>query len=716
MMGSESSSILSGLTEPQRQAVQHVDGPLLVLAGPGSGKTRVVTHRIVNLIQHEVPADSILAITFTNKAASEMRDRVRALTPTRGTTLCTFHSLCARLLRQFSETADMKQNYTIYDQSDAISCVRDILKSMELDTVQWQPSRIHATISNAKNDLLTPEGFAAANDDFYGAMVAKVYPRYQQVLKDNNAVDFDDLLLKMAFLMRDRPDVREQLEQRYRYVLVDEYQDTNHAQYQIARGLTLTHANLFVTGDPDQSIYGWRGANLNNILEFERDFTNATVIRLEQNYRSTKMILAAADALIRNNKGRKEKGIWTDNEQGARIELAHCDDEHGEAENIAQTISNLTSGKVKYGQIAIFYRTNAMTRVIEEHLRRAGTPYRIARGVEFYNRKEIKDLLAYLKFLANLDDALSLERVINTPPRGIGNTSLNRLREYARRHDQSMWQAANHPDKVDGLGRGATSIKKFSQMIGDLIACLDQPVATIVDQVVTKSGYADAINKDAKAQDMRENVDELISSAAQFDQENPEGKLVDYLQQVALVSDADAVANEDGAVNLMTLHTAKGLEFPVVFLAGLEEDLLPHANSSNSRAELEEERRLLFVGMTRAMKVLHLSNARFRTLRGLTEARTMSRFIDELPTETLNIINHCGDDSDDDYVSESWDDEMEEDGGYPPGCYVEHPRYGVGRVATYSGSGSYRKVVVKFTTAGTRTLVLRYANLERIER
>jgi len=603
------SDLLAELNEPQRQAVTYVDGPLLVLAGAGSGKTRVITRRVAYLVQQGIAPWSILAITFTNKAAGEMQQRVDALKVPPGATLCTFHSLCARLLREFAAEADLDRNYSIYDRDDQLRVVKDAVKRLELPPDIFRPTRVHAMISNAKNEMKTPEQYAVEmGEDRFGRRAAEAYRLYQKTLDDNNALDFDDLLMRMAYLLRDRPDIREALGRRYKYILIDEYQDTNHAQYILAHGIAVEHENICVTGDPDQSIYAWRGADIRNILEFEADYPNATVIRLEENYRSSRPILEAASRLIAHNSRRKDKKLWTRREGGEDVRVVYCDDEHAEARQIARRIARRRESGGRYDEVAVFYRVNSLSRVLEDVFRKSGLPYRIARGVEFYNRKEVKDVLAYLRLLANPADDLSCLRVINTPARGIGATTAGRLIDAAERRAQSLLEVCREPEG-SGLKKAAAGrVRAFAALIDKLASRLDRPVGKVVEGVLADSGLEESLTgKSEEDKQAKSNVDELVSTAAEFDQENPEARLGDFLHQVALVSDTDHFEGSSGAVTFMTLHAAKGLEFPAVFVVGCEMGLLPMIRTDpDGRPDLaadtlEEERRLAFVGMTRAM-------------------------------------------------------------------------------------------------------------------
>ncbi|MBT3277896.1 MAG: UvrD-helicase domain-containing protein [Phycisphaerales bacterium] len=632
-------SILDGLNDPQREAVQHVDGPLLVVAGAGSGKTRVITRRVGYLVASGIDPRNILAITFTNKAAGEMRERVEEMGIPYGATVCTFHALCARLLREFAPYANLQQNYTIYDRNDQLKAAKTAIAALNLTGGYITPGKAHSAISNAKNALQTARSYAENATDFYSRNIAEIYLRYEQILTKNNALDFDDLLLRIAFLLRDHGDIRSALSNRYRYLLVDEYQDTNHAQYLISQAIASSHDNYCATGDPDQSIYAWRGADIRNILDFEKDFPNAKTVLLEENYRSVQPILTCASNLIANNASRKDKRLFTTREGGENVHILLVDDEQHEAREIAERIDALrTNDGVPYNEMAIFYRVNSLSRVLEDALRRKGIPYIIARGVEFYNRKEIRDMLAYLRALSNPADDISCERIINTPARGIGAASIKKLYAHAYRTGKSLLAACREPAEA-GLSTGPIKkVTAFSDMMEGLARKLNvEPLRRLISEIYTESGYEKALTTAAAdGSEAKANIEELISSATEFDEENPDATVADFLQQVSLVSDTDRFDGAAGSVTLMTLHAAKGLEFPVVFMAGCEEGMLPFQRGVQMPGDemklddLEEERRLAFVGITRAMRRLTMVSARTRLLRGQRTSASASRFLDEL--------------------------------------------------------------------------------------
>jgi DNA helicase-2/ATP-dependent DNA helicase PcrA len=630
--------LLADLTEPQRRAVTHRDGPLLVLAGAGSGKTRVITRRVAWLIREGVAPWNIAAVTFTNKAAGEMRDRVAAITQTRGPVVGTFHSLCARLLREYAAEAGLDRNYTIYDVSDRRKLIKDATAKLELDSTAYSPASVEAIISRAKNELIGPEEFAGNALSLRDREIARIFRVYDEMLRAANGLDFDDLLMIPALLLKKKEELRAALEDRFRYVLIDEYQDTNHAQYAFVRALTRERRNLCVVGDPDQSIYAWRGADLNNILKFETDYPAAAVVRLEQNYRSTKTILAAADGLIARNLKRKPKALWTDNEAGPRVKVFRCTAEHQEAEQIAHLIADEIGRGAKPGDIAIFFRVNALTRVLENALRSAALPYEIVRGVEFYNRQEIKDALSYLRVLVNPADTVCLERILNVPPRGIGDTTLTRVAEFAESQGIPLLEGLRRVRETAAL-RSAAKVEDFLTLLDKLAPKPGESVRDVVDRVIMQSGLWQHYSADRDEEAGKiDNLNELINAAADFAEHNPEGTLADFLTQASLTSDQDGYDADGGKVTLMTLHAAKGLEFPVVIIAGLEQGMLPHERSI-SAGDVEEERRLFFVGITRAMKRLYLTHALYRSVRGESLRQLASDFLAELPPAAIEKVD-----------------------------------------------------------------------------
>ncbi len=630
--------LLADLNEPQRCAVQHRDGPLLVVAGPGSGKTRVITRRAAYLVHTGVAPRNVLAITFTNKAASEMRRRIEALGVARGMWIYTFHALGVRLLREFGALAGLAGDFTIYDEDDSLRVVKEALERVDAVRGLLEPQEVRARISDAKNRLETPAAVAAQADWHMEQAFARVYQVYQQLLEQRGAVDFDDLLMKVAIVLRDQPDLAERLSVRFRYLLIDEYQDTNHAQYLIARYLSQTHGNVCATGDPDQSIYGWRGADLRNILEFERDFPRAEIIRLEQNYRSTGHILSVADRLIQRNQYRKHKTLWTQNAAGEPVSIWQFADDRDEAERIARSIAEQRGGGRAWSDFAVFYRINAVSRGLEDALRQHGIPYRIARGVAFYQRKEIRDTLAYLRLLVNPADDVSLLRIINTPARGIGKTTIEKLRIAGNEQNRPLRELLRFPERVTGLKGGALAkLRAFAELLDSLQPLLEVPVPEAVSQVLLRCGLEDDLRRerDSGGEDRLANVQELVTAAVRYLQEAEAPSLADFLSRTALVSDQDGVDETAGAVMLMTLHAAKGLEFPVVYLVGLEQGLLPHDRALKHAGDIEEERRLCFVGLTRARERLFLTRVVERTIRGRPTPRPASQFLRELDDGTL---------------------------------------------------------------------------------
>jgi DNA helicase-2/ATP-dependent DNA helicase PcrA len=751
----ELAKIVEGLTEPQRQAVERIEGPVLVLAGPGSGKTTVVTRRVANIVAQGIPPWQILALTFTNKAAAEMRRRVDQLVPAglpgrRGLTITTFHAFCARLLRVYGDAAGIGPRFSIYDADDQRDAIKQALREAELSDRNFAPSAVLAAISAAKNRLLDSAGFAAEASDFFGRQIARAFAAYERILRKAGALDFDDLLVATARLLRRDEPVCRDLSDRFQYILVDEYQDTNHAQFVIAGALAERHRNICVVGDPDQSIYGWRGADLRNILDFETRYPEAAVIPLGRNFRSTGHIVRVADALIRHNTARKHKTLHTELGDGARPEVVVCRDEWHEAAVITDALRRRhVADDVPWKEMAVLCRVNALTRVIEDALRDARIPYVIARGTAFYERREVKDALAYLRLVVNPADEMALRRVVNVPARGIGKTSIDRFELHAVRAGVPLVEAMR-------AGAGAPAVPARAAVAARrLVASIDAwraaargpgPLAPLVERVIRESGL-EALHRDGRDEESAqrcENVIELINAAAQFADDVEGGatsleisggaapapeaspptvaaQLAAFLEAVALVSDADAVDPENGAVTLLTLHAAKGLEFDVVAMAGLEAGLLPHARANESEAEMEEERRLCFVGITRARRHLLITRAKMRTRRGISERTAASRFLDEIPRPEIVFSDQAGDDG-------AWPGaaEMEpaggrrwrregDDAGLPPGTLVEHPTFGVGRVESVTRRAIGASARVRFETVGTKTLILEYAGLRRLE-
>ncbi len=637
-------SLLTGLNKEQQQAVQHTEGPLLILAGAGSGKTKVLTVRIAHLLAQGVNPYEILAITFTNKAAKEMKSRVEGLVGDVANRiwLSTFHSFCAKFLRfELNNFLGYNSNFTIYDTSDSQAVIKAALKALNLDDKYYPVGAMIAAISDAKNKLLFASDFRKQARDFYQQKVADVYEYYERELRKNNALDFDDLLLVAVKLLQSNEAVLDKYSKRFRYVMIDEYQDTNHAQYLLAKLLASHWKNIAVVGDADQSIYAWRGADIQNILDFEKDYPNCTSIKLEQNYRSTKIILDAANAVIENNEGRPKKNLWTDKTEGAKIQHFTAQSEHEEAAFIGDTIAKKHDiHGVPYGDMAILYRTNAQSRVLEEALIKRALPYIMVGGTKFYDRKEIKDVLAYLRVLYNPFDDLSLLRIINVPKRSIGATTVAKLQDYARANGTSLFMTLTQLHLVDSIkGKTKEKLEEFGILIFTLVAEMeDRTVLDILESIIDRTGYLAQLEESTDPQDQAraENIGELLSVAKDFQDTNPSGTVEDFLEQVALVNDVDSFEQEESKVTLMTLHAAKGLEFPIVFLGGLEEGLFPHSRTLMNPEEIEEERRLAYVGITRAEKELYISNATTRTVFGRTSSYLPSRFIDEIPEELVD--------------------------------------------------------------------------------
>ena len=640
-------SLLDALNEPQRQAVMATDGPLLILAGAGSGKTRVLTHRTAYLIEEcGVNPYNIMAITFTNKAAGEMRERIDQMVGygSESIWVCTFHSTCVRILRRYIDRLGFGTNFTIYDSDDQKTLMKDVCKRLEIDTKMYKEKMFLSAISSAKDELIDPIEFETrAAGDYVKRKQAQVYREYQQALKQNNALDFDDLIMKTVELFKLDKEVLASYQDRFRYIMVDEYQDTNTAQFELIRLLALKYQNLCVVGDDDQSIYKFRGANIYNILNFEHHFPDATVIKLEQNYRSTQNILDAANAVIANNQGRKEKRLWTDNGAGDKITFEQLDTAAEEADFVARDIARrVRKGEYQYKDCAILYRTNAQSRLFEERFITANIPYKIFGGVNFYARKEVKDLLAYLKTIDNGQDDLAVRRIINIPKRGIGAASINKVALYAQEQEISFYDALCVAEQVPGLGKAAAKIRPFVLFIQSMKAKAKLlSVADLLQEVIETTGYVRELEAEGtdEAEARVENIDELISKAVDYAEGEEAPTLNGFLENVALVADIDSFDENSDYVVLMTLHSAKGLEFPNVYLAGLEDGLFPSymsITSDNSQAEIEEERRLAYVGITRAKKNLTITSARVRMVRGQTQYGKVSRFVREIPPELLS--------------------------------------------------------------------------------
>jgi DNA helicase-2/ATP-dependent DNA helicase PcrA len=709
---------LEDLNPAQREAVLHTEGPVLVIAGAGSGKTRVLTRRIAHLLRAVgARPPEILAITFTNKAAGEMRERVQQLVgpPARAAWVMTFHSACGRILRREAERLGYRSNFTIYDQADQVRLVRRCLEELDRDPKRFTPRGIHSQISNAKNQLVGPAEYSSRVASFYDQTVADVYELYQRRLFGSNAVDFDDMLYLAVDVLERFPEARTKWQKAFRYVLVDEYQDTNHAQYRLLQILALEHGNVFAVGDPDQSVYGFRGADIRNVLEFEHDFPGATTIALEQNYRSTQSILDAANGVIRHNRERKEKNLWSELGEGEPVHAVEVEDEHAEARYVAAEIARLVEEGFSGSEIAVFYRTNAQSRVLEDVLVRQGIAYQVIGGPRFYERAEIKDLIAYLQVIDNPFDAVSLVRIANRPRRGIGDSSLARLAAYADAQGISLWEATDHGEDAGVGAAPLKAVRAFRTTIESLMSAAQElEVPELIEAVLERSGYMEALEAERtiEAQGRSENLQELVSVAREWREQTADTTLSSFLQEVSLYSDQDAIRGDGSLVTLMTLHNAKGLEFRAVYMIGMEEGIFPHSRSLEEHAE-EEERRLCYVGMTRAQERLTLLHASSRMLYGGRSYNLPSRFLDELPEahvvrERLRPASWSG------YGAppQSRPQPRGDAPALSTGDSVRHGTLGEGVVVAIEADGV---VAVRFAADGSeRRLVLEYAPLEKI--
>ncbi|WP_251423042.1 DNA helicase PcrA [Veillonella agrestimuris] len=726
-------SLLAGLNKEQQQAVQHTEGPLLILAGAGSGKTKVLTVRIAYLLSQGVNPYEILAITFTNKAAKEMKSRVEGLVGDVANRiwLSTFHSFCAKFLRfELDNFLGYNSNFTIYDTSDSQAVIKAALKALNLDDKYYPVGAMLSAISDAKNKLLFASDVRKSARDFYQQKVADVYEYYERELRKNNALDFDDLLLVAVKLLQSNAAVLDKYSKRFRYVMIDEYQDTNHAQYLLAYLLSSHWKNIAVVGDADQSIYAWRGADIQNILDFEKDYPNCMSIKLEQNYRSTKIILDAANAVIENNEGRPEKNLWTDKVEGSKIQHFTAQSEHEEAAFIGDTIVKKHDiHGVPYGDMAILYRTNAQSRVLEEALIKRALPYTMVGGTKFYDRKEIKDVLAYLRVLYNPFDDLSLLRIINVPKRSIGATTVAKLQDYARQNGTSLFMTLTQLHLVDTIkGKTKEKLEEFGVLIFTLVAEMDnKSVLDILEAILDRTGYLAQLEESTDPQDQAraENIGELLSVAKDFQDTNPTGTVEDFLEQVALVNDVDSFEQEESKVTLMTLHAAKGLEFPIVFLGGLEEGLFPHSRTLMNPEEIEEERRLAYVGITRAEKELFISNATTRTVFGRTSSYLPSRFIDEIPEELIDGLRAKRKVSDE--IQRTVPSHMSVTSrpvtkpiirndvvpNWAVGDTAVHSKWGNGTVLDVAGEGAGMKLTIDFPTQGVRVIMAKFAPIKK---
>lgn len=742
---SSKAELLNGMNPRQKEAVLHTDGPLLLMAGAGSGKTRVLTHRIAYLIEEkEVNPWNILAITFTNKAAKEMKERVNAILASGGEDVwvSTFHSMCVRILRRDVDFIGYNRNFTIIDSSEQLTLMKRILKELNIDPKKYDPRSILGTISQAKNSLQTPQDFAKMQGSYYEEIAAKCYAAYQKELQYNQCMDFDDLIMNTIRLFEEHPDSLTYYQNKFHYIHVDEYQDTNHAQYTLVNLLAGRFRNLCVVGDADQSIYGWRGADMQNILDFEKDYPDAAVILLEQNYRSTKNILSAANQVIENNSNRKPKNLWTENKEGNKITYYRADNERDETRFIVDRMQEeIRSNHRNYGDFAILYRTNAQSRVMEETLLKANIPYKMVGGHKFYDRKEIKDILAYLNVLVNPQDSISFERIVNSPKRGIGPGSIEKLRSFASLHEWPLLEAAQNVGLANIGGKAGQQLGAFGEMIQEVTQMIPYLTVTeLTKEVLDRSGYLEdlKIQNTLEAQARIENLEEFLTVTQEFDkqfeQQNeedadaPEEKLTVFLNDLALVSDIDNLEEDASQVTLMTLHAAKGLEFPVVFLIGLEEGVFPLSRALMEESELEEERRLAYVGITRAEEALYLTNAFSRTLYGRTQYNRPSRFVEEIDQELLEIEGMrptpkktpvfakktaYSYKQPETAVVPSKSATGGENNSWKPGDKVKHKKWGLGTVVRVSGTSKDLELDVAFPSQGVKRLLAAFAPIEK---
>ncbi|POI17715.1 DNA helicase PcrA [Bacillus velezensis] len=734
-----SNQLLSGLNPVQQEAVKTTDGPLLLMAGAGSGKTRVLTHRIAYLMaEKHVAPWNILAITFTNKAAREMKERVESILGPGADEIwiSTFHSMCVRILRRDIDRIGINRNFSILDTADQLSVIKGILKERNIDPKKFDPRSILGSISSAKNELIEPEEFAKTAGGYYDQVTSDVYTDYQKKLLKNQSLDFDDLIMTTIKLFERVPEVLEFYQRKFQYIHVDEYQDTNRAQYLLVKQLAARLENICVVGDSDQSIYRWRGADIANILSFEKDYPSANVILLEQNYRSTKRILQAANEVIKNNSNRKPKNLWTENDEGIKLSYYSGDNEFGEGQFVAGKIYELnSSGRRKLSDIAILYRTNAQSRVIEETLLKSGLNYNIVGGTKFYDRKEIKDILAYLRLVSNPDDDISFTRIVNVPKRGVGATSLEKIASYAAMNGMSMFQAVKQVDFIGVSAKAANALDGFGALIENLTNMQDYlSITELTEEILEKTEYREMLKaeKSIEAQSRLENIDEFLSVTKNFEQKSEDKSLVAFLTDLALIADIDQLDQKEeesggkDAVTLMTLHAAKGLEFPVVFLMGMEEGVFPHSRSLMEEAEMEEERRLAYVGITRAEEELYLTNAKMRTLFGRTNMNPESRFIREIPGDLLENLNEKktprmqpgrkmqpkrGPVSRPvSYANKTGGDSL----SWAVGDKAGHKKWGTGTVVSVKGEGESTELDIAFPSpVGVKRLLAAFAPIEK---
>lgn len=735
-------SIYDTLNTEQREAVFHTEGPVLILAGAGSGKTRVLTHRIAYLIEEKgVNPWNIMAITFTNKAAGEMRERVDKIVGFGAESIwvSTFHSSCVRMLRRFIDRLGYDTNFTIYDADDQKTLMKDICKRLNIDTKVYKEKAILAAISSAKDELISPEEYELQNmADFSKKKVILAYKEYQKELKKNNALDFDDLIVKTVELFQSSPDVLEYFQERFRYIMVDEYQDTNTAQFKFVSLLASKYQNLCVVGDDDQSIYKFRGANIGNILGFEKVFSNAKVIRLEQNYRSTQNILNAANQVIQNNMERKRKTLWTENEEGEKLHFRQFMNAYEEAEYVVGEISKkVREGDGEYRDFAVLYRTNAQSRLFEEKLLMANIPYKLVGGVNFYARKEIKDLLAYLKTVDNAKDDLAVRRIINVPKRGIGATTLSRVQDYASERGMGFYDALREAEQIPSIGRAAVKVEPFVTFIQTLRSKQEfLSPSELLKDIIESTGYVEELRNEGtdEAEARIENIDELITKVVSYEEENEAPTLSGFLEEVALVADIDSVDGDDNQVLLMTLHSAKGLEFPYVYLAGMEDGIFPSymTITADDPTEIEEERRLCYVGITRAMKELTLSCAQQRMIRGETQYNKVSRFIKEIPRELVELGREFPEKKLKEipmqtsyqqmkqafkqpaFIPKQFEVKKAQGLDYVVGDTVKHIKFGAGVVTDITEGGRDYEVTVNFDKVGVKKMFASFAKLKKI--
>ena len=725
--------ILDDLTDAQREAVTHINGPLLVIAGPGSGKTRVITRRVAHLLYCGIRPWDILAITFTNKAAAEMRERVEALTASKGVWLSTFHAFAARVLREYADRLGFRKDFTIYDSEDSKKALTECMKDIEISAENHTPKSILDAISTLKERCVTPEDCAGEAQDYFSSVVSKCYAAYAARLKAANAFDFDDLIMKTAQLLKSDADALARLRRRHQFVMVDEFQDTSRSQYLIASLIAKEHRNLCATGDPDQSIYGWRGADINNILDFEKDFPEARAVYLDRNYRSTRTIVAAANAVVADNVLRKQRTLTTENEEGEKIRLVDCVDSGEEAAEICRTAKALIRDGLAPRDIAVFYRVNSLSRAIEQEFVSEGLPYQVVGSVEFYGRKEVKDVLGYLRLAANPSDEASLVRVVNTPPRGIGPKSVDTLRLAAAERGLTLFDAvASEPIRISFPPKAQAALAAFAAVVGEVAAAGAGSAAAAVKTAIDRTGYRRMLAEAKEPKERLENLDELINAAAQYDEANPQGFLQGFLEQAALVSDIDSWHEREDRVTLMTVHAAKGLEFPAVLVAGLDEGIMPYAFQGMEPRDIEEERRIFFVALTRAKKTLYLFRADRRMVRGMWLDNFPSRFLKVIPAHLIEIARGTAASAFGSTLARPhaaarpfapaqplWraparpPSPVPAPSGLPGvGTRVKHPTFGVGVIRSITSTSIGHKADIYFQHAGDKKVIIEKAGLE----